>query len=409
MNKTNDLTEKYSILIADDNPNNLKVLSSMLEKIGYNIRVAKNGEQAINSIKALPPDLILLDIHMPIMDGYEVCKQVKSNHKLSDIPVIFLSALTESFNKVQGFQLGAVDYITKPFEIEEVEIRIKTHINLREKRLKLQLALKELRDKEEKLIETEKMAALGVLTSGLAHEINNPINFISNSVLALKERTDKLIDIVGMYGSMDGASISYKSITKDFPEIYENIMKGVDYITKIVRGLRIYSRIEKEELQISDINELIDTSLLILYHKYKERIIIDKRYDNIPKVYCHPAKLSQVFLNVLSNSIDSIDEKELNSNGNTDFKITISTKKDEDSNSIIVEFIDNGVGVKEEIRNKIFDPFFTTKEVNKGTGLGLSICAGIIKEHNGLISLDYSNNTETKFRIAIPIVEEVSK
>ncbi|MCK5122482.1 MAG: response regulator, partial [Methylococcales bacterium] len=113
-----------TILIADDNPDNLKVLGSMLEQYGYDIRVATNGNQAYSSIKALPPDLVLLDIHMPGLDGYELCEKLKQDVALADIPVIFISALSETYNKVKGFELGAVDFIVKPFELEEVKVRV---------------------------------------------------------------------------------------------------------------------------------------------------------------------------------------------------------------------------------------------------------------------------------------------
>ncbi|MBP7551913.1 MAG: response regulator [Spirochaetes bacterium] len=401
--KSNDQKSAYSILIADDNPNNLKILGSMLEKMGYNVRVAKNGEQAFNSVKTLPPDLILLDIHMPIMDGYEVCKAIKKEKDIKDIPIIFLSALSESFNKIQAFKAGGVDYITKPFEVEEVEIRIINHIRLREKSLKLQLALEELKIKEEQLIQTEKMAALGVLTSGLAHEINNPINFISNSILALKERTDKLISMSEMFASIDENIEKVRKTTQDVPEIFNNITTGIDHITNIVKSLRIYSRVDKDQLVSSAISELIDTSLLILYHRYKERILIEKNYNPIPKTLCHPAKMSQVFLNILSNAIDGIEDANLKSDEQIDRKIVITTSYDEKANTVTINFQDNGIGIKEDIKNKIFDPFFTTKEVNKGSGLGLAICSSIIKEHKGSISVESDGKSGTSFKVILPI------
>ncbi|HNZ26319.1 MAG TPA: response regulator [Spirochaetota bacterium] len=404
--KSDDQTKTYSILIADDNPNNLKILGSMLEKMGYNVRVAKNGEQAFNSVKTLPPDLILLDIHMPIMDGYEVCKAIKKEKDIQDIPIIFLSALTESFNKIQAFKAGGVDYITKPFEVEEVEIRIINHIRLRERSLKLQIALDELKVKEKQLIQTEKMAALGVLTSGLAHEINNPINFISNSILALKERTDKLIDMSKTLASTDEDVENLRKTTKDVPEIFDNITTGIDHITNIVKSLRIYSRVDKDQLVLSSISELIDTSLLILYHRYKEKILIEKNYNSAPKTLCHPAKISQVFLNILSNAIDGIDEANLKYGEQIDRKIVITTSFDEKNSTITINFQDNGIGIKESVKNKIFDPFFTTKEVNKGSGLGLAICSSIIKEHNGTISVESAGSddkSKTSFTVILPV------
>jgi PleD family two-component response regulator len=143
--------ESNEILIVDDNPENLRVLSTMLKKEGYKIRVAKNGKQALDSIAALEPDIILLDVHMPEMGGFEVCKMLKANKKTEHIPIIFLSALNDTFNKLQAFSAGAVDYITKPFELEEVKVRVKTHLQLRFCRIEAENLRKLLAEKEAEL------------------------------------------------------------------------------------------------------------------------------------------------------------------------------------------------------------------------------------------------------------------
>ena len=145
-----------TILIADDNPDNLKVLGGMLEQYGYEIRVATNGNQAYSSIKMLPPDLVLLDIHMPGLDGYELCEKLKQDIALVDIPVIFISALSETYNKVKGFELGAVDFIVKPFELEEVKMRVKTHMKLRQQMQEIKSNNKSMVDRELRIIELKK-------------------------------------------------------------------------------------------------------------------------------------------------------------------------------------------------------------------------------------------------------------
>ncbi|NOR68138.1 MAG: response regulator [Methylomarinum sp.] len=142
-----------TILLADDNPDNLKVMGSMLEQYGYGVRVATNGNQAYSSIKTLPPDLVLLDIHMPGLDGYELCEKLKQDVALADIPVIFISALSETYNKVKGFELGAVDFIVKPFELEEVKVRVKTHLKLRQQMQEIKSNNKSMVDRELRIIE----------------------------------------------------------------------------------------------------------------------------------------------------------------------------------------------------------------------------------------------------------------
>ncbi|HPO49039.1 MAG TPA: response regulator [Spirochaetota bacterium] len=399
----NDLnTSEKTVLIVDDNPTNLKILGKMLENIGFNVRGARSGEECLNSVAASKPDIVLLDIHMPGMDGYEVCKKLKSDSESSDIPVIFISALSEEFNKVQGFEFGGVDYITKPFELKDVELRVKTHLLLKDRTCKLKAALSELRQKEQQLIQSEKMAALGVLTSGVAHEINNPVNFIYNSFNALKSKIDALENSINKEGSLSQDK-NFLSLTEDIPQIYKNISNGLDYIVNIVKSLKIYSRMDKDELVVSNIDELLDSALLILYHRYKNNIKIEKKCLDLPKIKCHPGKLSQVFINILSNSIDAIEEDSaINSDEKKTGFISIDAKTENDAKDVVIEFSDNGLGIDEEHKNKIFDPFWTSKEVGKGTGLGLSISLSIIKELNGDIRIESVKGKGTVVKVIIP-------
>lgn len=390
-----------SVLIVDDNPNNLKILGTMLETIGFNVRVAKSGEECLKSISASKPDIILLDIHMPGMDGYSICKIIKSDSDLEDIPVIFISALTEEFQKTQAFEVGGVDYIVKPFELKDVELRVKTHLLLREKNQRLIQALKNLKDREEKLIETEKMASLGVVTAGISHEINNPINFISNNFKALKNRIDKLNEVIDKIEDKNILG-ELKELLLDMPKIYTGIFSGLEYIEKIIKSLRIYSRLDKETLIQVDIHELIESALTILQHKYKDIAIIEKNFNFSKKFNCHPAKMTQAFINIITNSIDAIKEAEkILKNKNESGKIIINTK--EEDNNLIIEFIDNGIGIDTKDKGKIFDPFWTTKDVGLGTGLGLSIVSGIIKDLNGKIYVESEIEVGTKISLILPI------
>jgi len=387
--------KKFSVLIADDNQNNLKILSAMLEELGYKVRIAKSGEQTIQSVETLKPDIILLDIHMPGMDGYEVCKKLKSTEKYSDIPVIFISALSEVFNKIQAFQAGGVDYITKPFELEEVQLRVESHIKLKENTLMLQKALSDLRDREELLIQTEKMAALGVLTSGIAHEINNPVNFISNSFSAIEERIRSIIET---------KKLPDDEMTSDFNKLVSNVTTGINQITKIVHSLRLYSQNKTDnsaDTPINNLKNIIDSVLIIMHHKFNDKTTIENKIPPDTIIKCQAGQFSQVFINIISNSIQAIEDA-VESGIINDNQGKIIFLVERTGGNITITTTDNGIGIEKSIIGKIFDPFFTTKKVGRGTGLGLSICQRIIKDHNGIIKAESNKNTGTSIIISTP-------
>ena len=182
-------TSKGNILVVDDTPANLHLLSGILTEQGYKVRLAPSGALALRTVQSILPDLILLDIQMPNMDGYTVCEQLKATEQTHDIPVIFISALSEVLDKVKAFAVGGVDYITKPFQVEEVVSRIETHLSLRQLQIDLQNknnelvnTLQQLKATQEELIYSEKMATLGQLVANIAHEINTPLGAIRSSV-----------------------------------------------------------------------------------------------------------------------------------------------------------------------------------------------------------------------------------
>lgn len=395
------------ILIADDNDNNLRVLSTMLRSSDYNVRIAKNGLQVLNSVAISRPDLILLDIHMPEMDGYETCIRLKETSEYRDIPVIFISALTETFNKVHGFNIGAVDYITKPFQIEEVRLRIQTHILLRKRTQELENALSELKRVQSKLIHSEKMASLGILSAGIAHEINNPINFVYagiNSLIKnfneLEKGLHKLTVIADTMDEKD--KNAFYRIFEEYnlekrisiiPQLADDIKTGAVRTTEIVKGLRLFARSDKEEKVLADVCESVDTALLLLKNQYKNRIEIIKIFaEDLPAIKCYPGQLTQAFVNIIHNAIDAIEGKGT---------IRISLEKCESNLKLTIA--DTGKGMPQGLISKIFDPFFTTKSVGGGMGMGLAITHGIIEKHNGTIQVESKIDHGTTFEIILPV------
>jgi signal transduction histidine kinase len=273
----------------------------------------------------------------------------------------------------------------------------------------LRTTLEELKNMQEQLVQSEKMASLGVLSAGIAHEINNPINFVYagiNSLLRDFKDIEPIIDEISKLNpDSDDLKNRLKTIEKlkeenyfeeaykAVPETINDIKVGADRTAEIIQGLRNFSRIDKGEMSYANIHDGIEMALLLLRNKYKNHIDIVKNYDgNLTKLLCYPGKMNQVFLNLLSNAIDAISEKG---------KIWITTKRNNDKAEISIK--DNGYGIPKEVESKLFDPFFTTKPVGEGTGLGLSISYGIIKEHHGEIKVNSIEEDGSEFLIILPI------
>jgi len=268
----------------------------------------------------------------------------------------------------------------------------------------LEDTIKELNHAQTQLIQSEKMASLGILVAGVAHEINNPVNFISSSLSGLKNNLDYLSDFIVSYQKINEKN--YKLILNDLKkneahlsDVFEMFRKSIDIIevgvertTKIVKSLKTFARFDEKELGSYDLRENIDNTLLILYNQYKNRIEIIKKYGKIPLIECYPGQINQVVMNVLTNAIHSIKD-----NGT----ITISTCQS-NKNEIEVSIKDTGVGIPIQFINQIFDPFFTTKEVGKGTGIGLSISYNIIKDHKGEITVKSEEGKGSCFTIVLP-------
>ena len=409
-----------TIMVVDDKPSNLKLLGSILKDKGYQVRIFPRGDLAVKSAITDPPDLILLDVTMPGMDGYEVCRLLKENVHTKELPVVFISALSETNDKIKAFQAGGVDFITKPFQVEEVHARVEIHLTLKrikaaleEKNRILEKAFDELKTAQQVLLQSEKMAALGVLVAGIAHEINNPVNFIKSSTVGLQKDIKDLERLHLAYEQIEHPcngiiktkkEIDYDVLVQEIPELVSNILEGVRRTEEIVNSLRSYSRLESAGSQIINIHDMINSSLSILRTRYKNRIAIVKEFQGLPSVSGHPGKLIQVFINIIGNAIDALERMD----NVKERQITIKTSpySQDESPWVRIDITDNGPGIPETLLSRIFDPFFTTKEVGKGTGLGLSISIGIVKEHKGTIEVENREDGGTTFSLLLPAAEE---
>jgi len=280
-------------------------------------------------------------------------------------------------------------------------------IKIERKNKQLELAMNKLKEAQNQLVQSEKMASIGQLTAGIAHEINNPINFVSSNISPLKRDLDDIIKLLELCtkaaknGELDKecknienfkVEIEYDLILTEVKQLLNGIEEGAKRTMEIVRGLRNFSRLDEGEKKLADINEGIDSTLLMLRNQLKNRIEVIKNYGSLPQFLCYPGKLNQVFMNIINNASQSIEGDGL---------IEISTWFK--NKSIFISIKDNGIGMPKKVIDHIFEPFYTTKDVGKGTGLGLSISYGIVQEHKGDIQVKSSPGKGTEFIITLPV------
>jgi two-component system, NtrC family, sensor kinase len=425
-----------TILVVDDNPTNIQVLFDVLSEIGYRVAIAKSGEAALQRLQSYHPDIILLDVMMPGIDGFETCQRLKAEPANRDIPVIFMTALSDTVDKVKGLSLGAVDYITKPIQHEEALARIRVHLQLsnsqkvlEQSTTELSRTLDNLKQAQVHLVQSEKMSSLGQLVAGVAHEINNPINFISGNLEPAEEYIQNLITFVSLYREchpqphpqieawMKKVDMDY--LAEDLPKLLNSLKLGSDRIRQLVLSLRNFSRLDEAELKPVDIHAGIDSTLVILQHRLKAScdhptIQVIKDYGQLPMVECYPSQLNQVVMNLLSNAIDALEDEMGNRAERMGNKPTLSNPtitirtSITHNNWVTIAIADNGIGISEKIRSQLFDPFFTTKSIGKGTGLGLSISHQIItQKHGGKIDCDSTLGQGTEFVVQIPVGQAI--
>ncbi len=356
--------EKSKILLVDDNPINLQLLVDLLENV-FEVFITNNPMEVIDLAEKIIPDLILLDIYMPGKDGYQLFDELKQNNITKDIPIIFITAKSETEDIIKGFNLGAVDYVTKPFNMYEVQARVKRHV--------------ELKKAKEEIVKINKIKEK--FFSIIAHDLKSPLASFSNSLEILDDSFYEMTDY-------------------DKKQMISSILKTSKNLYNLLNNLLIWSQSQTGRIefspQLNNIREIIENQLALLESQIKNKeITIVKNYGD-DLVFADSKMLDTIIRNLVSNSI------KFSRNGS---KIYISTEKiDKD---IIISIKDEGVGMSKEVQEKLFkiNNLHTSLGVQgeKGTGLGLLICKEFVDIHKGEIWLESEPNKGTTFFVKIPI------
>ncbi|MDF0552187.1 response regulator [Kamptonema sp. UHCC 0994] len=432
----------YKILVVDDEVSLERLIKQRFRKSIRDNKLefifAHNGKEALEKLAAESPiAIILTDINMPEMDGLTLLEKLSELDVNLTLKTVVVSAYGDLQNIRTAMNRGAFDFLTKPIDFDDLEITINRTLEYVQK---MKQNLKELHQAQSQLIQSEKMVSIGQLVAGVAHEINNPVGFIAGNLDHIEIYIEELLNILQLYQAelpnpsevlqQQIEKVELDFVIEDLPKLVASMKQGTERIRNISTSLRTFSRSDTVQKVPFNIQEGIESTLLILTHrlkgnKYRPEIKVIKDYGELPLVECYPGQLNQVFMNIIANAIDAIEEatqgytyEEIKA---TSKVITIKTEvvdgeseivNDDNrmeelrlpSNRAVIRISDNGPGMPESVRENIFSPFFTTKSVGAGTGLGLSISWSIVVEkHGGRIDCISKPEKGSEFIIEIPI------
>jgi two-component system, NtrC family, sensor kinase len=387
-----------SVLVVDDIEANLVAMEALFEGMACELIKARSGNEALRLLLRHEFAVMLLDVQMPEMDGYEVARYARQNPATRDVPVIFLTAANRDEDRVlRGYGSGAVDFLFKPINPKILRSKVSVFLELYSSRrqvsdgkLALERAYAELKATQSQLIQSAKMASLGELVAGVAHEINNPLSFVV-SHLDTAQRSLRTIEGEVAPQLTPAASESWGRAKDRLKEMGA----GLERIRELVVKLRTFSRLDEGERKRASLRECVESVLTILAHRIGKNIELSTRFQEPDLVDCYPGILNQAIMNLVSNAIDALE-----GGGRLDVSTELGAA------AYIIRVSDTGGGIPSEVRERVFEPFFTTKPIGQGTGLGLSITYAIVQKHMGSLELSETPGGGTTAVIRIPLDNE---
>jgi two-component system NtrC family sensor kinase len=380
---------------------NLIAMDTLLSDMNCEVVLAKSGTEALRRLLKGDFAVMLLDVQMPEMDGYEVAQHARQNPATRDVPIIFLTATHDNEDSVmRGYGSGAVDFLFKPINVPVLRSKVRIFLEqyrgrrdiayakaeLEGTHRQLETAYRELQATQSQLVHSAKMASIGELVAGVAHEINNPLAFVV-SHLQTARRILQEVEPEVVPGLTEAARAQWQRASNRLTEMD----LGLERIRDLVIKLRTFSRLDEGERQRVSMRESVEAILTILQHRFKDRIELETHFGEPDILDCFPSILNQAIMNLIANAIDAIEDKG---------KISVETAGDAGGYSIVIS--DTGHGIPEHVRERVFEPFFTTKPQGQGTGLGLSITYSIVRKHGGSLELRDRPGGGTVATIRIP-------
>ena len=379
---------RATLLVADDEPDMLRFLKSQLAT-QYEVIEAVDGQQAVEKASQFLPDIILLDMMMPEKDGLQACREIRAHTPTQNIPVILLTARADEETKLTALGVGASDFLAKPFSTTELHVRIKNLVEshgyqrkLSRQNQTLESTIEQLKDTESQLVQTEKLASLGRMSAGIIHEINNPLNFATTGLFALRHKSKWLAP----------------EQRGEYDEILKDVEEGIKRVRNIVSDLRTFTHPDTEQRDLVDVAEVVGASLRFLSGEWRDQVRVESKLAERQTIWANRNKMVHILVNLLQNSLDALRHKKFADERPT---IWIEGRMENERSFIVIR--DNGSGIDAEHLDKIFDPFFTTKEVGEGMGLGLSICYRIVREYEGRISVRTESGKYCEFTLEFPV------
>ena len=380
---------EVTVLVVDDEHDLRRYLAGTLAET-YRVVQATDGEAAVAAVRAYRPQLVVLDLMLPLLDGLQVCRTIKSDPETRPIKVVLLTARMDEESRLAALELGADDFLTKPFSTMEVKVRIANLLrasqleeDLRVRNTELVTTLARLRSTEAQLVQSEKINALGSLAAGLLHEINNPLNY---TLTALQL-----------------AQVLVSNADSDLKEILDDIHEGMTRIGNIVTDLRTFAYPSKEGTQERfGVDAALATAVQLTSHELKD-VTVKRNLAEAPPVVGSQTQVSHVFMNLLVNAAKAVRTLP------ADRTPEIAVSSQRVNGRLYVRVRDNGIGIQKDELPRIFDPFFTTREVGDGMGLGLSICHTIVKNHGGSITATSEEGQGTEIVFDLPVMEASSE